>query len=223
MDRHNYMKTLIFSDTHLTHKFNHKLYTFLKKIISTADQVIINGDFWDGQTTTFDKFITSEWKILFPLLKSKKTIYIFGNHDRKKYSDDRVNLFSDLQTENYQLQTKNYKLYIEHGHVIVPFSDKEDDIFTPPVRLNDMYALGEMILCIVTQGHFLQVYRHLFGKKMKAYAKKQLKENEILVTGHIHAPEFDLKSRHINTFLRHDTAYYLVIDDDRLEFIKEKI
>jgi predicted phosphodiesterase len=42
------MKTIIFSDTHLTDQFDPELYKALENMIQEADQVIINGDFWDG-------------------------------------------------------------------------------------------------------------------------------------------------------------------------------
>ncbi len=53
------MKTLIFSDTHLTNKPDPKRMAFLKKIINEADRVIINGDFWDGVFISFDQFLSS--------------------------------------------------------------------------------------------------------------------------------------------------------------------
>jgi predicted MPP superfamily phosphohydrolase len=89
-----FMQTLIFSDTHLTKGFNRKKYEFLREIIEPVDRVIINGDFWDGYLTSFDKFVNSEWQKLFPLLKEKQTIYLYGNHDKTKWCDSRVNLFS---------------------------------------------------------------------------------------------------------------------------------
>lgn len=215
------MKTLIFSDTHLTQIYDEKFYRFLLKLISSVDKVIINGDFWDGQSLFFNDFIYSEWKKLFPLLKSKETIYIYGNHDRKNYCDSRVSLFSVKQADNYQLKVGSKMLHIQHGHDIVPFGDKE---LVPPAltsaRMNNLYAYGEYIATRLTGGHFLKIYR-IFNKKMKTYIQSHLKENEILVTGHIHAPEFDLKNRYINTFLRHHRAYYVIIDNNQIIFRKE--
>jgi predicted phosphodiesterase len=92
------MKILVISDVHLDNAFEKPKYRFLKKIIRRADRVIINGDFWDGYLVKFQQFIQSPWKSLFPLLKSKKTIYIYGNHDKKILSDKHTALFSDIQT-----------------------------------------------------------------------------------------------------------------------------
>src|SRR3990172_1424130 len=70
------MKILVFSDSHLTDKFEEKKFYFLKKIIRQSDFVIINGDFWDGYLTTFNRFISSNWSKLFPLLKLNKILTI---------------------------------------------------------------------------------------------------------------------------------------------------
>jgi len=68
------MKILIFSDTHLTSKFDQEKFDFLKKIVNSSDRVIINGDFWDSWFTNFDDFVKSRWNKLFPLLKKKNTM-----------------------------------------------------------------------------------------------------------------------------------------------------
>src|SRR3989339_1338248 len=109
------MNILIFSDTHLYLPFDEKKYNFLKKIIEKSDQVIINGDFFDNYMISFDEFVNSSWNRLFPLLKSKKTIYIYGNHDKRSFSDKRVELFSDIQAERYKIKTSNKTFIFEHG------------------------------------------------------------------------------------------------------------
>ena len=63
------MKILVFSDTHLSSTFEEKKFNLLKEIISRADRVIINGDFWEGYLISFKEFLDSRWKELFPLLK----------------------------------------------------------------------------------------------------------------------------------------------------------
>ena len=110
------MKTLVISDTHLDTTFDEKKYAFLRSIIERADRVILNGDFWEGITISFDDFIKSEWKSLFPLLKQKQTIYLYGNHDRKEYNDERVQLFSAAQGDSHILKEENTTYHIQHGH-----------------------------------------------------------------------------------------------------------
>src|SRR3990167_5228492 len=87
------MKVLVFSDSHLDHNFEPKKLSYLKKLVRSVDQVIINGDFWEGYSITFDQFLSSKWNELFPLLKAKKAVYIFGNHDKKVLADKRMRLF----------------------------------------------------------------------------------------------------------------------------------
>ena len=117
------MRTLIISDTHLTHRFDERKYYFLEKLISSYDHVILNGDFWDGYTTTFDKFVNSKWSGLFPLLKAKNAIYLFGNHDQERYTDERVNLFSVEQKKSHTIEIGIDTYHIEHGHVLEPGID----------------------------------------------------------------------------------------------------
>ncbi len=66
---------LIFSDTHLTTKYDRKKFELLSKLIGSSDRVIINGDFYEGYVINFGQFIASPWRNLFPLLKEKKAIY----------------------------------------------------------------------------------------------------------------------------------------------------
>ncbi|MBI3955332.1 metallophosphoesterase, partial [Candidatus Gottesmanbacteria bacterium] len=76
------MHTIIISDLHLTRRFEKRKFNFLKKIIERSDQVVINGDLWDYYFSSFSQFVRSPWRQLFPLLKEKKTVYLYGNHDR---------------------------------------------------------------------------------------------------------------------------------------------
>jgi len=128
------MKHLIFSDSHLTDRFEEDKFKFLYRIISQSGRVIINGDFWDGYLTSFDKFIKSPWKKLFPLLLKKKTIYIYGNHDSPDLSDQRVNLFSIKQTEKYFIVSGEILLRIEHGQNIFKIGDKKLPLFVLELR-----------------------------------------------------------------------------------------
>lgn len=110
------MKTLIFSDSHASHIPNPKQLALLRRVILDADRVIINGDFWDHYLTSFDQFIQSGWKQLFPLLKQRKTVYILGNHDPKESVDERWRLFANQVLEELELRIGTQKFKIEHGH-----------------------------------------------------------------------------------------------------------
>ena len=118
------MKYLVFSDTHLSaHEFDVVQFRDLVSIIEKADRVIINGDFFDGYLCSFGEFLHSPWSKLFPLLKRKRTIYIYGNHDRPEYMDERVTNFSVEQTYRKELQLGKQKIIIQHGHNFAPDFD----------------------------------------------------------------------------------------------------
>src|SRR3990167_6496286 len=112
------MKILVFSDSHLYLPFDEKKFQFLKKIIIDADRVIVNGDFFDNYMIDFNRFIASPWRQLFPYLLQKRAIYIYGNHDKRIYSNPKVNLFSVIQAERYKIKTANKTFIFEHGHKI---------------------------------------------------------------------------------------------------------
>ncbi len=207
------MKILVFSDTHLTHKFDEKKYKFLHKIISDSDRVIINGDFWDGYLTTFNKFIHSSWKKLFPLLKSKKTVYIYGNHDIHAYSNKNSGQFSVKQTYEYRLTVNNKTFVFEHGHRLLKLLDQ---------RLSNRTQRG--LLSRVAGVVGLVLRRVAIEDKLYKLGWLRLKQNSLKerrkdtkshqVFGHVHYAEAD----HINKLyssgtLQHGRGQYLTIDD----------
>ena len=201
------MKILVFSDSHLTDKFEEKKFNFLKKIISCSDFVIINGDFWDGELTTFDKFLFSKWNKLFPLLKAKNTVYIYGNHDRKSYSDKRVNLFSVYQAYNYRLDFKEKIYIIEHGNRILRTIDESLPRFI--TRYTTLFA-GLLLQNL----SFLQLILKRANRVIKKRAIIKLKKNEIIVCGHSHWAEIDLKNKFINTgSIENGVGKYLNIEE----------
>ncbi len=222
------MKILVFSDTHLTHRFERKKYSKLKEIIFAADQVIINGDFWDGAATSFERFINSDWIQLFPMLKQKNTIYIYGNHDKQRYTDERVALFSAQQTHRYTLELHGKTFIIEHGHQTQPAIYEKFD-FLPRFRLfvvfmNNFFSLFERLVVKFFGNKTLQQY--LYGnlnKETKQNIKNNAYNGSIYICGHTHSPEIDLKNHFINTgFIRHGIAQYLVIDNGKPELKEEK-
>src|SRR3982750_365904 len=96
------MKTLIFSDSHLYGRFEETKFKFMWYLINSVDHVIINGDFWDGYIIDFNEFLATPWNELFPLLKERRSIYIYGNHDIVPPTDPRASLFSARQLDRYQ-------------------------------------------------------------------------------------------------------------------------
>ncbi len=213
------MKTLIISDTHLTHKFDQKKFNYLKQLFQQYDKIIFNGDFWDVHMTTFDKFINSKWKELFPIMKEKNTVYIYGNHDEQGDNDERVNLFSTEQSYAYRLKVGKKVLYITHGQKVVEHINfvhrlvDKHDILKPPVRL-----VLNILVAILGKKYF-GIYRAM-NEDMKTWAKKNLADNEILVCGHSHLNEVDIKNKFIDLGCnRHGMMQYMVVEGDKFGMV----
>jgi predicted phosphodiesterase len=209
------MKISVFSDTHLYLPFDQKKYNFLKKVINSSDRVIINGDFFDDYMITFDNFMNSPWKQLFPLLKKKKTVYVFGNHDQKKYTDKRLSLFSIKQTDKYLLKTKSRTFIFVHGHQ-----------FRQTADLFLANAIKPVVSFVVSIAHITrQLMVTLFGRKflelrfgyrngaIKKEATATIKDNEFIVIGHNHWAEVDEKNHFASCgAILYGFAQYLTID-----------
>jgi predicted phosphodiesterase len=208
------MIIVVFSDTHLRLPFEEEKFRFLEKLVAKADQVIINGDFWDGYIISFDQFINSPWQNLFPLLKKKKTIYVLGNHDKRILSDKRVSLFSHQQKEEYLLKINGSQFVFQHGHQLAPALD---DV----LKLKKVPAIIQKRLInfhdrqIRKKGkEFLRKFFKKNNEKIKKKIKSRFKNGQIIICGHTHYPEIDLK----NHFACCGTiaggfASYLLIDE----------
>jgi len=191
------MNILIFSDTHLYLPFDQKKFNYLEEIISSVDQVIINGDFFDGYMISFEDFINSQWNKLFPLLKSKKAIYIYGNHYQEKFSDQRVHLFSNKQTYRLEIKLNNKNYVFEHGQNLLKTPDLYID-FTKPY-LTWLVSLNHLLhyfFMIVFRKIFLDIRYGWTNNISKARIKKQYmpKKNDFYIIGHNHFGEVDEKN-----------------------------
>ncbi len=217
------MDILVFSDSHLSLPFEEKKYRFLEGIISKADQVIINGDFWEGYLVSYKQFIESPWRHLFPLLKLKKAVYIFGNHDKKTYIDESIYLFSAVQTQRYKLKIKGITYIFEHGHRLSPFGD-EDWVLNPKSPSKSTKILDKFEkLCIRRTGPKYQKLLKIYNRRIKKKLKHELKADEYYVCGHTHAAEVDHKNHFINTgVIKHGLAQYMWFKNNALYVKQEK-
>lgn len=212
------MKTLVISDTHLDLPFDEKKYALLERIISQADRVIINGDFWEGFLLTFDEFFVSKWSNLFPLLKEKQAIYIFGNHDAKEYNDlEKIKMFSVLQTERYTFEENGTVYVFEHGHRILPFEKKKPDVRDPEFHkaVRKVDNVEKMIVRLF--GSFYQHFITIFNSIVKRRIRHEQSENELFFCGHTHIHEVNHKKRFYNTgIIKHGLAQYIYIKDGEI-------
>ncbi len=217
--------TKVLSDIHCTKVFDQQKCDYLLKLFEQSEQVIINGDLWSYYIQDFDSFVDSKWNKLFPALKTKNCIYIHGNHDRKHWCDDRVNLFSVYNDYEYFFPiSDNKELHISHGHLISNDSIQNETYikFNRALfdfnRLNRSYKfyilLNKLLLKILKEQRYSGLLRYL-NKPHYRFAAS-LSSNQILVTGHTHAPEFSPKKKHINVgFVNFGLAYYLNIQNGK--------
>ena len=217
-------KTIIISDVHFTVYFNRKKLEFFKKLIASADQVIINGDFWSYYSVTFDQFINSRWKELFPLFKAKNTIYLYGNHDQKRWTDERVAFFSTKQAVEYKLKCGERTFLITHGDKLTGFPTIDTKSFTTMHRFFHVgapqYSIETLLLKFL--GPKLYKPAQKYNDRIKEYSRK-LKDGEYLVTGHTHLAEIDMKNKFINSgFIHSGVASYIVLEDCTPRIVNER-
>lgn len=207
------MKYLVISDTHLTDRFDKKKFDLLVSLITDCDHVIINGDFWEGFETTFDEFVSSPWKDLFPLLKAKQTVYIYGNHDEQIWSDSRVNLFSDKQADFYELESGGVTFRFEHGHRQVPIEGWEIPFLTDKQRQRFSSFMHEAVVRIFSATIMRVFFRHL-NSTVKKSIRATLDKNHFFVCGHTHVAENDPQEKFLNSgFIQYGTAQYILIEN----------
>ncbi len=215
------MKILIFSDTHLTEKFDPEKYKFLKKIIQPADKIFILGDFWDGYLTSFEKFINSRWRSLFPDLQ-KKTVYLFGNHDPKKLSDKRIKLFCKRGNLREQIKAAGKTIYLEHGNRLLPLVD--DHLHLDPEKKSHLRLLkyGQILLNKLINLK-PEIFQQTYFRKKTLELKNKIKaaKDELYIFGHTHCPMLDLEKGFGNTgFINYGLASYITIEKSQITLHK---
>lgn len=209
--------TLVISDLHLDLAYEEKRFQKLRNIISDAHTVVICGDFWEGYAIDFDAFIQSPWSRLFPLLKSKKTVYVYGNHDKQTKSDERVNLFCDVATEQYRQKFGTTEFIFEHGHRLSPKIDALLQIQKPDPFY---FAVSEWVQLAFVKLFGPRGFWILFfgqNEKIKRASAQQFSHlgDYMYVCGHTDCAEID-KGRHFanSGFCKYGYMQYLIIQED---------
>jgi predicted phosphodiesterase len=216
------MKTLVFSDSHLARRFDEKQFAFLKKIILKSDRVVINGDFWDGYLTSFRDFINSSWKYLFPILKSKNAIYVYGNHDKRRFASSKVSLFSDVYTARYQEKFNGKTLIFEHGNNLLPALDDRYQVIIPRFVQTGV-SFTHDFMARRFGNKFLKFAFKSSNRILKRKLKKRLAPDEIFICGHTHCAEVDLKNNFGNSgIVKAGLGQYLIIDNKDQVILKEE-
>ncbi len=203
----------------MSKKFNQKLFDELTKLISKSDRVVINGDFWEGLAISFDDFLESGWNKLFPLLKQKETVYVYGNHDHQIYSDDRVYRFCNQAVGEYLLATPLRSYLFRHGHEFL-FPKHTDECLRKHKNQSGtrMKRLRLAVAGLVQSAGF-----GVFGAKVLPGfinyipAKKRWSvgmPGQLLVCGHTHRPYHSSQNDFVDIgFFNYGWANYMEIDD----------
>lgn len=208
------MDRLIISDIHLGRKFDKNKYEYLRGLFNSYEEIILNGDFWDHYSTDFNSFVKSKWNKLFPIMKNK-TVYIYGNHDKKKWSDKRVNLFSKEQYYIYEPIINDIKYIIRHGHNVDKFRQFERYSFILFMRTTRLVDLSLWIDNLISM---FKINRY---SKIKEFAK-DLNEGEFLITGHKHIPIIDLENNYaVSGDVLFGRSKYLVLKNSGELILKE--
>jgi predicted phosphodiesterase len=209
------MNLLIFSDTHLDKRFDIEKFNKLKEIISLSDKVIINGDFWEGYKLTFKEFLDSEWKQLFEILKSKHTVYIYGNHD--KYLDNGYKVFADICTDQYDISIDQRTYRIEHGDRIVPTFEENLSSFTAKKVFCNIGTEVQRVGYIIFGKSFTKAHKNQ-NEVMKKWAKKNLPSKVTLVCGHSHYLEKTEDEKFLNTgVINYKCFQYILVKDGKIQ------
>ena len=214
-------RIIVLSDCHLNSRFDEAVFKKFKKIIQKADCIVINGDFWADSAGSFDAFMKSEWKKLFPLLKAKNTYYVFGNHDMPILSDERIQQFSTWAGFRLKIKAGNILLHIEHGHLLSGnFVRKILTMYQKHPKLLKYstlpFGIGEDVVryfAAKTNSGVLKKLNTEFKVRRHAVSNK----NEYFLMGHTHAPEFDGEARYVNSGLTHNGHF------DYIEVYENKI
>lgn len=196
---------------------------YLRSIIAPADRVIILGDFWDGFLTDFAGFLDSGWNKLFPMLLERQAVYVYGNHDRREWSDERVSQFSVEQALEYRLAVGANEFLLTHGHagIFAKTLDERYDVLsrTIPLRIG---ASIDVLHKLVWGRRFLESESDI-NDAAREWASENLVGNQLLICGHSHFPEIDYDNRMANSgFIGCGFGNYLLVKDGNIELVKER-
>lgn len=219
------MKVLIFSDTHLSSEPNPNKLNALKNIIRQCDQVIINGDFWDGYITSWNTFMDSEWKELFPLLKSKHCIYITGNHDAKTFIGNNYKLFAEKITAKCEIKSSTNRYIVEHGDRINPFLDSKFSNFLIRKKrlIAQWYKISKFFYNVFDEKIFRYFFRFINDSFINYIKKQKPDSNTYYIFSHTHIQENRPDLHFFNPGrIRHKILQYLVIENGEVKIFDER-
>ncbi len=218
------MKYLVISDTHLTNRVEKRKFAFLLNLIEPYENIIINGDFFEAKYIDSDKFLNSGYKPLFDALKSRNTVYIYGNHDPEMYAKKVAERVSNQQFHSFKLISGDKKLHFEHGHRFIPEkSTKFDKILKNKFFLKWADTIGsgifERFLFPFSVGYLGNKWNQITFASI--HNDKSIDKDAIVVCGHTHVTVYDPKNRFIDIGkIRANAASYLIVDKGDFNLVK---
>lgn len=190
----------LYSDVHVGgqggvefHLDPEKFLAHLQERIKEVDLIILNGDIYDlyatnccqskkekikAIATNYDKL----WSWVQTQISLGKLIYIIGNHDSLKSTEDTTQQLMSI--ERYTTQIFNWRVLVEHGH----FYDKSEQYYhtcecccekcpkCPRCCGNFLYALKTFFCC----------QKKFTDDDYEAIAEQLLKDRDLVVFGHTH-------------------------------------
>jgi predicted phosphodiesterase len=204
-------------------EFERTKFEFLERVIHAADRVVINGDFWEGYFASFDEFMKSEWRMLFPVLKNKQAIYLFGNHDQQRWTDGRVDQFCLQTGDEYRFKSGGKSFLVTHGHDI----DKLDEC--AKWRRSGWRGVGKVIvgvedLLVKIGGLRWQRVRSSMAVGRQRQRVELMKgKQETVICGHTHVADLDLYNGYVNDgFIGEGFGQYVVVEEGKVEVIRSR-
>jgi predicted phosphodiesterase len=219
------MRTLIFSDTHLTDHFDQSQCDYIVKLVKSVDQVILNGDFWDGYLCSYEDFARA-WQPLLGVLAKTKTIYIPGNHDRYEWLSKQRIHFASLHNDEVTVKIGNLRYRIQHGNTIAPeFDDRHQALTQFFARFYWMivWLRKHSLLGILMRKYDQRVSQDL-EKTLIDYARAQSVQADLFVFGHTHLVANVPESQYLNPGISTPQMMrYLLIDTEGYLFFEASI
>lgn len=212
---------LIFSDTHLTHQSDARKLRFLMRIINKADHVIINGDFWDGDLTSAEQFAKAPfWQPLFRLLRDKKAIYLYGNHDTVCACNGIEDTFSMTHQQTFDFEQNGQAFHCEHGNAMNQSMERMLKYLPRPIM--GFFSLTDSILTRILGRRYLALYS-VTNNRMKNWQKNHIDNGTYMICGDSHLAELSPHQRYANSgSIRGGIGSYLLIRDGKIELRKER-
>ncbi len=219
------MRTLIFSDTHLTDHFDQLQCDYIVKLVKSVDKVIINGDFWDGYLTTFDKFLVA-WEPLLHVLAKHDVLYILGNHDNAVLTDERAKKFATVLDGQYTFAAGSTSYRVAHGHM----QSREFDVEHPQLTkyFGWFYPIFPIILNLPYCGTWLRARNQRAKRKLEyelmQFTETRAQKHEVYVFGHSHLMADNSAIHYVNPgSFTPRIARFIIIDDTGHQLFADSI